>query len=149
MRPASAAPVAGSAGIPAVPKTPASSLPSAGRFRTAAPPHAGSVLPHTPPVELARIVPRLSSPALCPSRQKVIYCRIFTPVQPDYPAASIEGFSLRRLHLYGATRYGGANGGANERYGAGTVFELTPNAARTAWTQKVLYSFCAEGGNCI
>src|SRR5271170_4433822 len=98
MRPASAAPVAGSAGIPAVPKTPASSLPSAGRFRTAAPPHAGSVLPHTPPVELARIVPRLSSPALCPSRQKVIYCRIFTPVQPDYPAASTEGFSLRRLH---------------------------------------------------
>src|SRR5271163_376160 len=99
MRPASAAPAADSADIPAAPKTPASSLPSAGRFRTAAPPHAGSVLPHTPPVELARIVPRLSSPALCPSRQKVIYCRIFTPLQPDYPAASTEGFSLRRLHI--------------------------------------------------
>src|SRR5271154_5576235 len=98
MRPASAAPAAGSAGIPAVPKTPASLPPSVGRSRIAAPPHAGSVPPHTPLAELARIVPRLSSPALCPSRQKAIYCRIFTPVQPDYPAASIEGFSLRRLH---------------------------------------------------
>src|ERR1700722_16165875 len=98
MRPASAAPAAGSADIPAAPKTPASSPPFAGRSRTAARPHAGSTLPHTPLVELARIVPRLSSPALCPSRQKAIYCRIFTPVQPVYPAASAEGFSLRRLH---------------------------------------------------
>src|ERR1700683_2736065 len=97
MRPASAAPAADSAGIPAAPTTPASSLPSAGRSRTAVRPHGGSVLPHTPLVELARIAPRLSSPALCPSRQKAIYCRIFTPVQPAYPAASTEGFSLRRL----------------------------------------------------
>jgi uncharacterized repeat protein (TIGR03803 family) len=45
-------------------------------------------------------------------------------------------------HLYGTT---GA-GGANDR---GTVFELTPNAATTKWTETVLYSFCAEGGkNC-
>jgi uncharacterized repeat protein (TIGR03803 family) len=29
----------------------------------------------------------------------------------------------------------------------GTVFELTPNAAKTAWTYKVLYSFCAQGGS--
>src|ERR1700682_3021581 len=98
MRPASAAPAAGSADIPAVPRTPASLPPSVGRSRTAARPHAGSVPPHTPPVELARIVPRLSSPAPCLSRQKAIYCRIFTPVQPAYPAASSEGFSLRRLH---------------------------------------------------
>src|ERR1700683_3794956 len=99
MRPASAAPAADSAGIPAAPTTPASSLPSAGRSRTAVRPHGVSVLPHTPLVELARIAPRLSSPALCPSRQKAIYCRIFTPVQPAYPAASTEGFSLRRLHI--------------------------------------------------
>src|ERR1700683_678177 len=102
MRPASAAPAADSAGIPAAPTTPASSLPSAGRSRTAVRPHGGSVLPHTPLVELARIAPRLSSPALCPSRQKAIYCRIFTPVQPAYSAASTEGFSLRRLHQRGS-----------------------------------------------
>jgi hypothetical protein len=96
MHPASAAPAAGSADNLVVPKTPASSLPSVDRSRTAARPHVGSVLPHTPLVKPARIVPRLSSPALCPSRQKAIYCRIFTPAQPVYPAASIEEFSLRR-----------------------------------------------------
>jgi uncharacterized repeat protein (TIGR03803 family) len=45
-------------------------------------------------------------------------------------------------HLYGTTGLGGAHDG-------GTVFELTPNAARTKWTETVLYSFCARGGtNC-
>jgi hypothetical protein len=34
---------------------------------------------------------------------------------------------------------GGANGG-------GTVFELVPPKAGNAWTEKVLYSFCAQGG---
>jgi uncharacterized repeat protein (TIGR03803 family) len=28
------------------------------------------------------------------------------------------------------------------------VFELTPNAAKTAWTQKVLYNFCAPSNMC-
>jgi uncharacterized repeat protein (TIGR03803 family) len=43
-------------------------------------------------------------------------------------------------HLYGTTSGGGA-------HGEGTVFELTPhNAARTKWTETVLYSFCAEAG---
>src|ERR1039458_905244 len=37
MDPVSAVPVAGSAGIPAAPRTPASSLPSAGQSQTAAP----------------------------------------------------------------------------------------------------------------
>jgi uncharacterized repeat protein (TIGR03803 family) len=41
--------------------------------------------------------------------------------------------------LYGTTTGGGA-------HGAGTVFELTPNAAKTTWTETVLYSFCAQGG---
>jgi uncharacterized repeat protein (TIGR03803 family) len=43
-------------------------------------------------------------------------------------------------NLYGTTPYGGA-------YGEGTVFELTPPATgQTAWTESVLYSFCAHGG---
>src|SRR5271154_6069719 len=61
MDPASAAPAAGSAGIPAAPRTPASSPPSAGRSRIVAPPPAGSALPHTPLAAPARTVPRLSS----------------------------------------------------------------------------------------
>src|ERR1035437_3511759 len=61
MDPASAAPVAGSAGIPAAPRTPASSPPSAGRSRTDVPPPAGSSPPHTPRAAPARTVPRLSS----------------------------------------------------------------------------------------
>jgi uncharacterized repeat protein (TIGR03803 family) len=44
--------------------------------------------------------------------------------------------------LYGTTLGGGAHGG-------GTVFQLTPKAAKTQWTEAVLYSFCAQGGvNC-
>src|ERR1035437_1609932 len=61
MDPASAAPVAGSAGIPAAPRTPASSPPSAGRSRIDVPPPAGSSPPHTPLAAPARTVPRLSS----------------------------------------------------------------------------------------
>ena len=44
-------------------------------------------------------------------------------------------------HLYGTTERGG--GGINYDYG--TVFELTPNAAKTTWTETVLYSFCSRG----
>src|SRR5277367_587672 len=61
MDPASAAPAAGSAGIPAAPRTPAFSLPFAGRSRTAAPPPAGSSPPRTPLAAPAHTVPRLSS----------------------------------------------------------------------------------------
>ena len=40
--------------------------------------------------------------------------------------------------LYGTTFAGGSHGG-------GTVFKLTPpTAGQTAWTETVLYSFCAE-----
>ncbi len=42
-------------------------------------------------------------------------------------------------NLYGTTSYGGVNG-----YGVGAVFELTPNPAKTTWTETVLHSFCAE-----
>lgn len=41
--------------------------------------------------------------------------------------------------LYGTTEFGGANG-------RGTAFMLTPNAARTVWTETVLHSFCSQGG---
>jgi uncharacterized repeat protein (TIGR03803 family) len=42
-------------------------------------------------------------------------------------------------HIYGTTESGGTRG-------FGTVFELTPNAARTKWTETVLHSFCADVG---
>src|ERR1022692_1979054 len=61
MDPVWAVPEAGSAGIPAAPRTPASSLPSAGQSQTAAPPPAGSSPLHTPLAAPARTVPRLSS----------------------------------------------------------------------------------------
>jgi uncharacterized repeat protein (TIGR03803 family) len=43
--------------------------------------------------------------------------------------------------LFGTTIIGGANG-------AGTAFELTPNAAGSKFTEKVLYSFCAKA-DCV
>ena len=43
-------------------------------------------------------------------------------------------------NLYGTTSAGGANGW-------GVVFQLTPNASRTEWTETVLYSFCSQA-NC-
>jgi uncharacterized repeat protein (TIGR03803 family) len=42
-------------------------------------------------------------------------------------------------NLYGTTDSGGAND-------SGTVFELVPNKGGTAYTQKVLYSFCSQTG---
>ncbi len=62
--------------------------------------------------------------------------------------AAFEGLIMDTSgNLYGTTAGGGAY--LAESQGAGTVFELTPNANRTTWTEKVLYSFCAQGGeNC-
>jgi uncharacterized repeat protein (TIGR03803 family) len=40
-------------------------------------------------------------------------------------------------NLYGTTEYAGA-------HGRGTVFALTPNAAKTKWAETVLYSFCSK-----
>jgi uncharacterized repeat protein (TIGR03803 family) len=47
--------------------------------------------------------------------------------------------------LYGTTYLGGASGNCPNGPGCGVAFELTPNATKTAWTEKVLYSFCVEG----
>jgi hypothetical protein len=42
-------------------------------------------------------------------------------------------------NLFGTTYLG-----SGSRFNApGTVFELIPNATATAWTENVLYSFCA------
>jgi uncharacterized repeat protein (TIGR03803 family) len=50
-------------------------------------------------------------------------------------------------NLYGTTVSGGNQySGCSTGNGCGTVFELSP--AGSGWTEKVLYSFCAQGGNC-
>src|ERR1019366_929346 len=77
----------------------ASSPPSADRFHIAAPLPAGSAPPRTLPVVPERIAPRLSSPAPCPMRAKGHCCRIFTPAQPVYPAASLRDFLSGALTL--------------------------------------------------
>src|ERR1700687_5729945 len=51
-----------------------------------------SALPRIPLVEPAHITPRLSSPALCPSRQKAIYCRIFSQALTRGTPTSISIF---------------------------------------------------------
>src|SRR5271170_2039639 len=98
MDPASAAPVAGSAGIPAAPRMPASSLPSAGRSRTAAPPPAGSSLPHTPLAAPARTVPRLSSLRPLPILAEDLLLPDFRSGAADLSGRFTEGFSHRRSH---------------------------------------------------
>ncbi len=58
---------------------------------------------------------------------------------PDCADGSVPfaGLTIDAGNLYGTTSAGGPHGG-------GTVFELTPNAAKTTWTETVLYSFCAQ-----
>src|ERR1035437_4111144 len=80
MDPASAAPEAGSAGIPAAPRTPASSLPFAGRSQIAAPP------PATP----ARTFPRLSPLRPLPILAKDLLLPDFCP-----GPAGLSGRSMR------------------------------------------------------
>jgi uncharacterized repeat protein (TIGR03803 family) len=43
-------------------------------------------------------------------------------------------------NLYGTTAFGGIGGAG----GGGVVFELTPGQTGTAWTETMLYSFCAQ-----
>ncbi len=47
-------------------------------------------------------------------------------------------------NLYGTTTYGGAGSCG---YRCGTVFELSPPLSGGAWTETVLYSFCAGSNN--
>jgi hypothetical protein len=51
-------------------------------------------------------------------------------------------------NLYGTTEFGGTNAnGCETGTGCGVAFELTPNQARTAWTESGLYTFCSQS-NC-
>lgn len=77
-------------------------------------------------------------------RERVIYSFCPTPDTnpcPDgaYPQAAL--LMDTSGNLYGTTGGGGPNGG-------GTVFELAPNAAKTRWREKVLYSFCSAA-DCV
>src|ERR1019366_5035600 len=96
MDPASAAPSAGSAGIPAAPRTPAFSPPSAGRSQTDAPPPAGSSPPHTPRAAPARTVPRLSSLRPLPILPEDLLLPDFCSGATGLSGRFSEGFSLRR-----------------------------------------------------
>src|SRR3954449_313955 len=86
---ASALPAASCARNPAAPRTSSSCSRSEDRSQTDAPPHARSDPQSAPHVAPSNRDPRPSSPALC-STQRDICCRIFTPAQPDYPAASVR-----------------------------------------------------------
>ncbi len=70
---------------------------------------------------------------------KVLYrfCAEAQCADGGYPAAGLIMDSAE--NLYGTTPEGGASAS-----GGGTVFELTPNSAKTAWAHKVLYSFCGQ-----
>ena len=61
----------------------------------------------------------------------------------------IAGLIMDRSgNLYGTTEYGGKGNSGNDGLAGGVVFELTPNQAHTAWTETVLYAFCAGDGAC-
>src|SRR3954471_3309007 len=86
---ASALPAASCAHNPAAPRTSSSCSQSEDQSQTGAPPLARSDPQSAPHVAPSNRDPRPSSPALC-STQRDICCRIFTPAQPDYPAASVR-----------------------------------------------------------
>ena len=47
-------------------------------------------------------------------------------------------------NLFGVAEEGGANETSDLPYGAGVVFELSPNGS--GWSYKVLYNFCSQAG---
>src|SRR3954471_6731585 len=86
---ASALPAASCERNPAAPRTSSSCSRSEDRSQTGALPPARLVPQSVPHVAPSSRDPRPSSPALC-STQRDICCRIFTPAQPEYPAASVR-----------------------------------------------------------
>src|SRR6185436_10916352 len=74
---------------PPAPRTSSSCSRSEDRSQIGGPPPARSDPQSEPHVAPLSRGPRPSSPALC-STQRDICCRIFTPAQPEYPAASVR-----------------------------------------------------------
>jgi uncharacterized repeat protein (TIGR03803 family) len=68
------------------------------------------------------------------------FCSVANCTDGRYPYGGVVRDAAG--NLYGTTEYGGANTGANNGYGAGTVFKLDHTAHET-----VLYSFCSAS-NC-
>src|SRR5450759_3691727 len=95
---ASALPAASCARNPAVPRTSSSCSQSADQSQTGGPPPARSGPQSGLHSEPVRIAPRPSSPALCQSMQRDIFCRIFTlAARPECPAASLRDYSSGAL----------------------------------------------------
>ena len=63
--------------------------------------------PHSEPVDIA---PRSSSPPFANSRQRAIRCRISTPAQPQYPAASVRDYCSGVLMPYATNSDGNSDG---------------------------------------
>src|SRR5665647_2541244 len=82
---------------PAAPRTLPFWKPFEDQAQTVGPPPARSSPRSEPHSEPVHIIPRPSSPALCQSMQRAICCRIITPAQPAYPAASVRDYSSGAL----------------------------------------------------
>jgi uncharacterized repeat protein (TIGR03803 family) len=81
--------------------------------------------------------------------ESVIYsfCTVFDGIQCLDGGSSDASLVLdSKGNLYGTTSDGGSSSECGEGVGCGVVFELSPPLAPGgAWTETVLYSFCANG----
>src|SRR3954468_13812232 len=123
---ASALPAVSCGRNPAAPRTSSSCSRSEDQSQTAAPPPARLDPQSAPHVAPSSKDPRPSSPALC-STQRDICCWIFTPAQPEYPAASVRdncsgaysdalcGKNLQRSIISASLVYQLLSGGDRER----------------------------------
>ncbi len=77
---------------------------------------------------------------------KVLYTFCAQPYCSDGAGPDAGLIMDKSGNLYGTTYYGGSSSGRGNGL-SGKVFELTPNAGKTAWTYNVLYNFCSQS-NC-
>ncbi len=71
--------------------------------------------------------------------EKVLYSFCVQPACPQHEVGSLGSVIADESgNLYGMTA-----GGGND-IGGGLVFELTPDATRTSWTERTLYTFCSQ-----